>query len=142
MRTLLAILAVTFAIPDRPERAPKVARPPHEQIFGDWYSAGINLESPPKRQQPGYIFRITPSESFWIENFKLRPENGLTARITVDWSKTPATIDFAPRRGGTPLLGIVRVEGELLILAWSDSQNRPTDFVMPHNIHYFKRVRP
>jgi uncharacterized protein (TIGR03067 family) len=142
MRILLAIAVTVLAVPDRPDPTPKDMTPsPQQQILGDWSYIGNAKDSASRPGAPAYVFRILPTETIWIQNGQPSPGNGLTANITLDWTKSPATIDFMPRRGGTPLRGIVKVEGDHLTLAWSNNDTRPPDFVAPHNVHHFTRIK-
>src|SRR5947208_98654 len=138
MRALLTIAALACAIPDRP--APDAATP-QLQILGDWRYIGSRKEPDLPPGAPDFVLRILASESIWLERSMPKPANGFTARIVVDWSKTPVAIDLMPKHGGTALRGIIRLEGDHLTLAWSHNDVRPTGFVGAANIHHFTRVR-
>jgi uncharacterized protein (TIGR03067 family) len=141
MRTLLIIAALAVAVPDRPDPTPKDTSQPQSQITGEWAYRGNGKEPSPTPGGPNYVFRLSATESMWVENGRDQPSNGLSAKIVLDFNKNPIPIDFIPKRGGTPIVGIVRVQGDRLTLAWSNNQTRPTDFGNAHNIHHFQRVR-
>ena len=140
MRALLLISAFAVAVPDRPDPTPKYAAPPQSTYIGDWAYRGNGKEPNPNPGGPNYTFRLTATESIWIENGQAQPSNGLSAKIVLDLTKNPMPIDFQPHRGGAAIVGIVRVENDRLVLAWSNNQTRPTDFINAHNIHHFQRV--
>lgn len=141
MRLLLAATMLAVALPDRPLRSPPTVRTPQEQILGDWHYIGNGPASAAVPAQPNMVFRITPTESMWMTNGQVSQGNGFNAKITFDWTKTPVAWDMMPQHGGAPLRGILRLEGDRLLIAWSSDQNRPVDFVAPHNIHLFTRVK-
>jgi uncharacterized protein (TIGR03067 family) len=142
MRALMMFSALVLASPpDRPNPTPKdVRQQPGELIVGDWLYVG-NGPTPNTQPSPTYIFRITTSETIWIENNQPSQGNGFTAKVAFDWTKSPASIDFMPKRGGNPIRGILRLEGDRFTLAWSNNDMRPADFVAPHNIHHFIRKK-
>jgi len=141
MRFLIAMSLIAVAVPDRPDRTPRESLSPQAQIVGDWHYTGTRADAPPQPAPPGYFFRITATESFWMENGKPSPGNGFTARIAIDWTKNPVTIDLAPKHGGQVLQGILKLEGDRLTLAWSNNPPRPIDFSAPQNIHFFTRIK-
>jgi uncharacterized protein (TIGR03067 family) len=140
MRAALLIAAFAVAVPDRPDPTPKYAAPSSNEITGDWAYRGNGKEFNPDHKGPNYVFRLTATESMWTENGQDQPGNGLSAKIVLDFTKNPMPIDFQPKRGGTPIVGIIRVENDRMVLAWSNDQTRPIDFSNAHNIHHFQRV--
>ena len=141
MSILFLLAVVTLAAPDRPDLTPKESRLPHEQIIGDWQYAGDGREAKPGAVIPNHVFRIMAGETVWITNGQPSPENGFTAKTTFDWLKNPVAIDMIPKRGGTPIRGIVRLEGDRLMLAWSNNDTRPADFAAGHHLHHFTRIK-
>ncbi len=141
MRLLLAATMLAIALPDRPLRTPPTVRTPQEQILGDWHYIGNGPKSDPVQAQANMVFRITPTETLWMVNGNPSPGNGFNAKITFEWTKTPVAWDMMSHQGGAPLRGILRLEGDRLLIAWSNDQNRPVDFVAPHNVHLFTRVK-
>ena len=146
MRIFLMLAFFTVAVPDRRDPSPKEeARPPHEQILGDWAYVGNGPQPDPNAAAFGYVFRIMASETVWLVKGKPMPSNGFTAKVTFDWTKNPVAFDLTPHNGGSPILAITRLEGDRLTMAWSNSNTlRPTDFDNAgnkNNIHHFVRVR-
>jgi len=86
--------------------------------------------------------RILATETIWMENNRPMAGNGFTATVTFDWTKKPVAIDFIQRGGGGRIPGILQLDGDRLILAWSnDSNTRPTDFASARQVHHFTRVK-
>lgn len=142
MRSYLLIVAFAVAVPDRPDPTPKDLRAPHEQVFGDWVYRGAAKNDNPVPMNPTYMFRITASETLWITDGKPSPGNGLSAKIALDLTKNPITIDFLTRDGVTSLRGIMKLEGDWLTLAWTNGNSpRPLDFTPANSVHVFTRVR-
>lgn len=136
MHALLMIPLLALAVPDRPDPTPREAKSPQELIVGDW----LCIEA---TGNTVHTFRVTPAETLWSLNGLPSPENGLTANIVIDGSKTPATIDFTAKRGGGKYLGIWKVEGDQLTFAINDINNnsRPTEFRAPAQVARFRRIK-
>jgi uncharacterized protein (TIGR03067 family) len=114
----MTVLAV--AVPDRPA-PPSAEKPPspQEMIYGDWQDMNT----------PGFIFRITPTETLFITNGTISAADGLTATYKIDWTKSPTAIDFVPKQRGGLMPGIFKIEGNKLTLALqTGGDKRPTDF--------------
>jgi uncharacterized protein (TIGR03067 family) len=136
------LLALLVALPDRPDMTPREKpRSPHEALIGDWAyisstadGNGVsNLQS---------IWRVTPTEAFWLAGGSPMNDNSLTARYTIDWTASPVTIDLQPKQHKGKMLGIVRIEGDRMVMAMSLSDgNRPTDFFNAPWVHSFRRVK-
>ena len=141
MRILLVLSVAVFAVPDRPDRTPQELRPPQEQILGDWVYCGDGKTNNPPAVQRFLVFRITATETVWLENGQPKPDNGFTAKVTFDWSKSPVAIDMMPKHGGASIRGIVKLEGDRLTLAWSHNETRPANFDMGPLLHHFTRVK-
>jgi uncharacterized protein (TIGR03067 family) len=135
MRTLWVLPLLMLAVPDRQDPTPKDAGLPVDQIIGDWRCINDTGDTV-------HTFRITRTDSLWSINGQPHPDNGLSADIVLDATKNPATIDFTPKRGGEKILGIWKVEGDKLILAFhGGNQSRPTEFVQSANLHRFRRIK-
>lgn len=136
MHALLMIPLLALAVPDRPDPTPREAKSLQELIVGDWLcieATGTTV----------HTFRVTPAETVWSLNGLPSPENGLTANIVIDGSKTPATIDFTAKRGGGKYLGIWKIEGDQLTLAFNQLGHnlRPTAFAAPAQVTRFRRIK-
>jgi uncharacterized protein (TIGR03067 family) len=137
----LVIMSLLGLVPIRPDPTPKEeVKSPQHMVLGDWRYTGDRANKHPVNG-PVYVLRITPTDTEWIENGNVSGSNGFTAKVTFDWTKTPATIDMMPRNGGGILRGIVRLEGDLFTLVWGSGDARPTDFAGTQPLHYFERVR-
>jgi uncharacterized protein (TIGR03067 family) len=138
MRILLTSAFVLFAVPDRPDPTS-----PQAQIIGDWLYAGDGKEVRPLPGPQAFVFRIAATESVWMVNGAPSPTNSFTAKIRFDWSKTPVAIDLMPRHGGSPIHGIVKLDGDRLTLAWPSAGSRPTEFAAGSNVyvHQFTRIK-
>ena len=133
MRTLLAAVVLAIVVPDRPDPAPREAKP-EQQIVGDW----LCIEATGKNV---HTFLISPTETLWSLNGQAQPGNGLSAKIVIDGSKSPATIDFIAKQGGQKYTGIWKVEGDQLTLAWANGDLRPTAFAAPAQVTRFRRIK-
>jgi uncharacterized protein (TIGR03067 family) len=132
MRCLLIFAFLVIAVPDRQDPTPKEAKPLREQIFGDWQDRNNKI----------LVIRIMPTESIFLVNGKPSPADGLTATYAIDWSKNPVAIDFIARGGGRKLEGILKLEGDRLILALPlNNATRPTDFGPGNQVLHYQRIR-
>ena len=134
MRTIM-LVALFVALPDRPDPTPREKpKLPHEMLLGDWgVDGGTNAAS---------IWRIMPTEAIWISGGVPMDGNGLTATYTIDWTKNPVTINLNPKRGGVAMPGILRLEGDRLIMALNTGGGqRPAQFENAPWIHTFHRIR-
>lgn len=117
MRALLMIAALAVAVPDRQDPTPKTDQSREKQILGEWAAV-----------KGSKTLQFKASETLFSYNGIPSPSDGLTAKISIDWSKNPVTIDFMPMRGGT-MPGILNLDGDRLTIALRVSGGtRPTDF--------------
>jgi uncharacterized protein (TIGR03067 family) len=142
MRAFLLIAALAVAVPDRPNPTPQHVQPsPQEQLIGDWRFVSHEKDVEPPANAPAQIFRILATESVWIEQGAPMEENGFTGKITIDGTKNPIAIDLISKNGRYTLRGIIRLDGDRMTMAWSYTNNRPTDFTGYPDVHYFRRVK-
>jgi uncharacterized protein (TIGR03067 family) len=142
MRCVLLLGALVLAVPDRPDPAPKDAKSsPQERIIGDWGYVGNGRQPDPIPQPSTSVFRLTATESQWMERGVTMPGNGFTAKIQIDWKQNPVAIDLMPKHGGGAIRGIIKLDGDRLTLGWSNNDTRPADFATANNIHHFTRVK-
>jgi uncharacterized protein (TIGR03067 family) len=145
-----ALLMATFALaaPDRPN--PRPMDPPktlHEQILGDWrldrLAVGGGLPDQPMKTEDRVI-QINRTEILVLVNGQLRQEDGTNYKIDV--KANPVTIDITPKNGATATMhGILKLEGEQLVICFSIGGARPTQFATNPNditaLMYLKRVK-
>ena len=137
MRVFLTLVVAFLAVPDRPDPTS-----PQVRIIGDWLYAGDGKEPRLCPGPPVFVFRISATESVWMVDGAPSPGNSFSAKITFDWTKTPVPINLTPHKGGSPIQGIVKLDGDRLTLAWPSAGPRPTEFAASSNvyIHQFTRV--
>src|SRR6266566_2152288 len=98
MRAAWLLVTLIVAAPDRQPVGPvEMAKKPQDLILGHWSYENRAIGSAPAGK---------PS-----------PADGLTANVVIDWSQNPVAIDFIPKRGGNKMMGILKLEGDHLILA-------------------------
>lgn len=145
MRAVLLVTLLLPAIPVRPERPQAETQPqvgPQQLIIGDWLcekvtsAQGQNLGTPGNNRM---IFRILPGQSIFIVNGKDSEHDGLTGAYTIDWTANPPAMHFRPKRGGK-LGGLIRLEGDLLVLALG-GETPPMGFGSASMIAYYRRVK-
>jgi uncharacterized protein (TIGR03067 family) len=145
MRAFLMFTVLAVAVPDRPDPTPKDAKPPREQILGDWLCEKIEFGKMGGTIEPSNdvrVFRITPSETVFLINGKPSPGDGLTAAYSIDWSKNPVAIDFMPRGRNGKMTGILRLEGDRLTLGLRTSGDaRLIDFNSADLVGHYKRIQ-
>jgi uncharacterized protein (TIGR03067 family) len=146
MRALLLVGILTIAAPVRPERnypRPEEPKPLREQIIGDWLLVKIANGTPRMEYAPvNNVLRITPSETIFMIDGKASAGDGLTAAYSIDWATSPISIEFRPKQRGGTLPGILKVEGDMLILGLTSSKDQgPQDFASAHLVAHFTRVR-
>lgn len=141
MRAFAMFALVVIAVPDRQDPTPREAKPPHEQIVGDWRYISNAKDAAPQQGTPDFVFRILPNESIWIDRGKPSPGNGFTAKVSFDWTKTPVHFDLKPNHGGSVIEAILKLDGDRLTMGWSNGP-RPADFATAVHLHHFTRVRP
>ena len=133
MRTLLLLAVLAVAVPDRPA-PPMPEKPPAPQqlVVGDWQDMST----------PSYVLRITPTDTMFVVNGAVSAADGLTAAYTIDWTKSPATIDFMPKQRGGTMPGILKLEGDKLTIALrTNGNNRPLDFKSGDLLLHYQRVK-
>ncbi|MBI1830489.1 MAG: hypothetical protein HYR84_03450 [Planctomycetes bacterium] len=136
---LLAVFAVAAPIREPIGPSDPPPKPPQEMIYGDWLCTLVNKNPSVQRNM---IFRITPTETLFIINGQTSQGDGLTATYKVDFTQTPIAIDFFPRQRGGKMPGIIRLEGDVLILGLRTSgDKRPIDFTNADLVAHYKRVR-
>ncbi len=146
MRALFSILLIAVAAPNREDPTPKEKPPvPQQQILGDWQLVKLSLgpgSVPQDRTTFNQVFRITPTETVFMVNGEPSVGDGLTAMYTLDPSKNPMTIDFTPKQRGGKMPGILKLEGDQLILGLTTGgEVRPADFGNAQMTAYYKRVQ-
>jgi hypothetical protein len=119
MRAFLMIAVFAIAVPDRPNPSPPTFMPPHEQILGDW-----RIESGP---DDGVlrVLRFTKSEMLILVNGNGWDNDAFSGPHIIEWDKTPVAYDNLRNKN----YGILRLDGDQLLLCQSLGGNRPTDFV-------------
>ena len=141
MRAFLLIAFLAAAVPDRPDPAPKQATPPAAQILGDWQVEKMVPAQPLEMETS--VMTFTPTEILVAVNGARRPEESATYRL--DSSKNPAAIDFVPKNGPKSVPGILKLQGDRLILCFAIEGNRPTAFNPSSQnltvVLYLKRVK-
>ncbi|MBM3993013.1 MAG: hypothetical protein FJ303_02490 [Planctomycetes bacterium] len=132
------LLTVLVAAPIREPTDPP--KPPQAVLHGDWLCTMVNKNPSIERNM---IFRITPTETFFIINGAVSQGDGLTATYKADMTQNPIAIDFFPRSRGGKMPGIIRIEGDVLILGLrtAGGDKRPTDFSNADLVAHYKRVR-
>jgi hypothetical protein len=133
MSTALLLTFAAIAAPNREPAGPIVTpRKPVDMILGDWFYENLTQGKPAVGVvKPNLGIRFLPGETIFMFNGNPSPGDGLTAKVVIDWSQTPVTIDFMPMRGGT-MRGILKFEGEHLYMAICTSDGpRATDFHSP-----------
>ena len=135
MRTLMMIALFAVAAPIRQPVGPQLepaATSPADQILGDWQD----------RKNPQYMLRITRGDTVFHVKGNPSLADGLTANIVIDWSKNPATVDFMPKQRGGKMLGILRLDGDQLIVNLRTSgSTRPTDFGAGDLLLHYQRMQ-
>ena len=125
MRAMLMLSVLTIAAPARLERPakPEVQKSPQERIIGDWQVVKL-ASGTPRMEYPinaNMVLRITPTETTFLVNGQPSQADGLTAKFTADWSSNPVAITFTPKQRGGTMPGIIRLDGDTLILGLTTS---------------------
>jgi hypothetical protein len=131
MHTLLAILVLALAPPDRPNPTPKQqGRPIAEDILGEWqviyhFTGGKD----DNRNTLMWVFSKESMQHVYNENGTKRPAS--TFPYTLDVGKSPAVIVFPASK----FAGILKVEGDVLMICLHGSPELqpPPDFASPEN---------
>ena len=64
-----------------------------------------------------------------------------TAGYSINWATNPIRIEFRPKQRGGTLPGILKFEGDMLILALTSSPDQgPQDFATAQMLGHYKRV--
>jgi len=131
MRLMLLLTVMAVAVPDRQPVGPApMSTKPQDRILGLWFyeNRAIGQVAPPNRIDLGIQF-LPEGETVFMVNGKPSPQDGLTAKVVIDWTQNPVAIDFIPKRGGHKMLGILKLEGDNLIMAIRTNEGpRPTNF--------------
>lgn len=140
------------ALPDRPDLTPR-QKPstPQAMILGDWHLEKLEFSGRAGDNPAGLtrVFRISETETLFIMNGQPSPADGLTATYKIDWSANPIAIDLMPKQRGGVMPGILRLEGDRMIVALNTdggkindvgAGNRPTDFKNAPMTGYYRRV--
>ena len=141
MRTLF-VLALVVALPDRPDMTPREKpRSPHEALLGDWAYISSTADGFGEGNLNS-IWRVTATEAIWLAGGSPMNENTLTATYSIDWTASPVTIDLQPKQHNGKMLGIVRIEGDRMVMAMAlYGGSRPTEFHNAPWVHSFRRVK-
>jgi hypothetical protein len=120
MRAFLMIAVFAVAVPDRPNPTPQLTRSPQERILGDW-----RIDSGP---DDGVlrVLRITPSDMLILVNGDGWANDAFSGPHAIDWDKTPVAYDNLRNKN----YGILKLDGDQLLLCQSLGGARPTDFAM------------
>ena len=134
MRALLLFAAFAVAVPNREPLGPPSSEAPvipADQVLGDWQDT----------RSTGHMLRITRGESLFLVNNNPSLGDGLTANISIDWSKNPVTIDFRPKQRGGAMYGVLKLEGDQLTINLRTSGNsRPPNFLSGDLLLQYRRV--
>jgi uncharacterized protein (TIGR03067 family) len=127
IRILCPVVAILLVAADPPTDA---AKNDLSKIQGEWVvqQAQRNGKDAPEKARESIKIKIDGSKITISDAQSVRDE---TAEITLDPSKSPATIDLKPSRpGGEELVpGIYKLDGEMLTLCWTkQGGGRPTEF--------------
>jgi uncharacterized protein (TIGR03067 family) len=146
MRALVLFSLLALAAPNREDPTPKDKRAsPADLVLGDWALEKLEHGSPRQPHdtiQRNLAMRITATDSFFMSNGTVSEGDGLTARIAIDWSKNPAAIDFMPKSRGGKMPGILKIEGDVLILGLTTGgDQRPTDFATAQMLGHYRRIK-
>ena len=133
MRAIVLFAIFAVAVPDRPDPTPKQDMPPPQhQVAGDWQD----------RNNQTHMLRFVGGESVFMVNGQASPGDGLTANVFIDWSKSPATIDFMPKQRGGKMMGILKLEGDQLNIALTMGAGpRPTNLGVANLVLHYQRVQ-
>jgi uncharacterized protein (TIGR03067 family) len=86
--------------------------------------------------------RITPSETVFLINGQPSQGDGLTANYSIDVKRNPIAIEFRPKQRGGKMPGILKLEGDTLIMGLTTSgEMPPADFASADMVGHYKRVR-
>jgi uncharacterized protein (TIGR03067 family) len=140
--TLLA-LALTVAAP-APKTAPKKDPP---SVAGEWALESALLGAVAVEREEGpCVLTISADGKFGIREGEDDVPEVLTYRLAP--AKDPAEIDLATT-GDPPVTrvrGIYKVDGDTVLLCWTEKGGRPTTFASPAGskvaLYTFRRVKP
>ena len=143
MRVLMLAVMV-IALPDRPDQTPRQKAPsPQMQLLGDWQLEALQFSGQNGKNAvaPNCVFRINTSDTVFLVNGRPSEGDGLTANYKIDLSRTPFAIDLMPKQRGGVMPGLLKIEGDRLILAiTTNGADRPTDFNSAQMVAYYRRM--
>jgi uncharacterized protein (TIGR03067 family) len=139
MRPVMLLLLV-FALPDRPDLTPREKpKTPQEMFLADWVYISSTADGVGPAN-PHSVWRVTPTEAIWLNNGQRQDANTLTSTYKIDWATTPVSIDLFPKQGGQTIRGILRMEGDRMVMALTiGGEKRPIDFQNASWVHSFRR---
>ncbi len=117
MRCLLMFAVLDVVVPDRQYPSPKEARPPQEQLQGEWQVvAALTGGKPIATLKPGEAVFIFAGDRLTIR----RPTSENIYEFSIDATPNPAAIRVRSKKiagkdvNGAPIIGIIKIEGDLL----------------------------
>jgi uncharacterized protein (TIGR03067 family) len=124
--------------------APKTIQ---DQILGEWQFDKVEIGGGGVVDQPkgeARIIHFQRSEMLAYVNGQLREQDGASYKL--DIKANPVAIDLYPKTGqDTPMRGILKMEGDLLVICFSIRGERPTQFATNATdltaLMYLKRVK-
>jgi uncharacterized protein (TIGR03067 family) len=123
---ILVLLVLFLLVPVRPDPPPKEeVKLPSNQLLGTWNVTSVNVVGrPPPDDATGMTMVFTSNEIQIHKKGVRRTEDD--AKYTIDWTKTPPTIDLVPR-AEQKLEGLLKLEGDQLTMCIG-IMGRPRDF--------------
>lgn len=123
MRALLVTFVLAALVPDRPDPTPREnAKPLREQIVGDWQIVTIKIG--PEVFVGSATLRITSTHTTVVVDGRPNPGDRFTGPYTMDAALTPVSVEWTDAK----FQGIVKMDGEQLVLCVSLGGARPNEF--------------